>query len=464
MNLRWITLAALVAASCTGLGIASPAGAALANVQWNPLATTGAPPADGGLMAYDAASHQMIFFGGGAVTPGNSYSNETWQLTGSSWTQLSPVNSPSPRQYSSMAYDPATGTIVLFGGSSGGTLSGHTWTWNGSTWSQVTTSTGPSPREGASLAYDPATGTMILFGGLDNSGGYLNDTWSWDGSSWSQMAITSPTSPSPRFLASLAYDPATQTMVLFGGNSAGTDDGDTWVLNTSAGYWLQVPSTPSPLPRNSASFVYDPATGTDILFGGNNPNQGLADTWSWSDGQWTQLSPTQYPSARYGAAMEYNPSLSEMELFGGIAAGSGLPLTDTLTLSATPNPPSQTTPSATNGQLTVNFTPSNLSGSGTVTSFEVFVSTTSGGENYQSTPAATCGAPATSCTVNGLTNGQTYYATVEAVNSVGASPPSNQESVTVGVAPSISAATITGTPSVGQTLTAHSSGVTGTPT
>ena len=64
-----------------------------------------------------------------------------------------------------MAYDPATGTVVLFGGTGHGALLGDTWTWNGTTWTQQTPATSPPARESASMAYDAATGTVVLFGG-----------------------------------------------------------------------------------------------------------------------------------------------------------------------------------------------------------------------------------------------------------------------------------------------------------
>jgi hypothetical protein len=75
-----------------------------------------------------------------------------------------------------MAYDAATHTVVLFGGFNGGALLDDTWTWNGSDWTQQHPATSPSARETTSVAYDGATGTVVLFGG-NGSEGALGDTW-----------------------------------------------------------------------------------------------------------------------------------------------------------------------------------------------------------------------------------------------------------------------------------------------
>ena len=63
-----------------------------------------------------------------------------------------------------MAYDAATGTIVLFGGAASRLLR-DTWTWDGSTWTKQAPATSPPARSAASMAYDAATGTIVLFGG-----------------------------------------------------------------------------------------------------------------------------------------------------------------------------------------------------------------------------------------------------------------------------------------------------------
>ncbi len=85
--------------------------------------------------------------------------------------------------------------MVLFGGLNGGSDLNDTWTWDGSAWSQPvdpgctsSCTSSPAVRSGASMAYDPATGNMVLFGGL-NGGSDLNDTWTWI------QVVTAPGSP-----------------------------------------------------------------------------------------------------------------------------------------------------------------------------------------------------------------------------------------------------------------------------
>ena len=102
------------------------------------------------------------------------------------WMRLSPAKSPPPRLNGSMAYDPATGQLVLFGGAKAKALN-DTWVWNGRTWTQLSPKSRPSPRFGAALAYDAATKQLLLFGGQTNALIY-NDTWEWTGSTWRKLS------------------------------------------------------------------------------------------------------------------------------------------------------------------------------------------------------------------------------------------------------------------------------------
>src|SRR5215472_13400116 len=62
------------------------------------------------------------------------------------WVQLSPTNSPPPRSYLAMTYDPVSGKIIVFGGFDGNGYLNDTWEFNGITWTQVTTNTPPPAR------------------------------------------------------------------------------------------------------------------------------------------------------------------------------------------------------------------------------------------------------------------------------------------------------------------------------
>jgi hypothetical protein len=90
-------------------------------------------------------------------------------------------------------------------------------------WTRQAPAASPSALAGASMAYDAATSTVVLFGGDT----LLRDTWTWDGSTWTKQAPAS--SPPGRFGASMAYDAATGNVVLFGGNKGGPRPlNDTW--------------------------------------------------------------------------------------------------------------------------------------------------------------------------------------------------------------------------------------------
>ena len=196
-----------------------------------------------------------------------------------------------------MAYDAATGNVVLFGGRNkeGYDLS-DTWTWDGSTWTKQAPAASPPAREIASMAYDAATRNIVLFGGyVLHINGMLGDTWTWDGSTWTKQHPAAH--PLARRDASMAYDAATRNIVLLGGESQeGSDLSDTW---TWAGLtWTKQAPAASPPAREFASMGYDAATGNIVLFGGGVSESNLGDTWTWDGLTWTKQVPTASPYAR----------------------------------------------------------------------------------------------------------------------------------------------------------------------
>jgi hypothetical protein len=458
-------------------------------------------------MAYDPATGNMVLFGGYNGTTG--YLNDTWTYNGTTWTQVvgtsgctnSCTNSPSARNSASMAYDPATGNMVLFGGLGSSSYLNGTWTYNGTTWTQVddssdlgctTACTSSPPLRGyASLAYDPATGNMVLFGGLGSS--YLNDTWTYGyppgaGTTWAQQSPT--TSPPTRFLASLAYDPATGNMVLFGG-SGSSNLNDTWTWNGST--WTQADGsgctntcTTSPSARSQASMAYDPATGNMVLFDGSGNIGNLNDTWTYQATATVPAAPTGVAgtsgangqsvvtwsaptsdggSAITGYTVEYSATSGgtyaaasmctdvnaltctvtglangtgyyfEVEAINSVGTGplssASAVATPPATIPAAPTGVAGT--SGANGQSVVTWTVPTSDGGSAITGYTVESSTTSGG-TYAAASMCT-NVNALSCTVTGLTNGTSYYFEVEAINAVGTGALSSPSAVATPAAP-----------------------------
>jgi hypothetical protein len=131
----------------------------------------------------------------------------------------------------------------------------------------------PSARRDAAIAYDAATQNVVLYGGCCAAkGAALSDTWIWNGSTWTKQTPTR--SAGPRDGARMAYDAVTLGVVLFGG----ADTNDTWSWNGAT--WFKLATTTTPSARDDAALTYDDATQSIILFGGVTPsNAVLADTW-----------------------------------------------------------------------------------------------------------------------------------------------------------------------------------------
>lgn len=205
-------------------------------------------------LAYDAASRTMILFGDSAgnsdAQPATHLGPETWSWNGSHWTYLPAATSPPALRDPAMAYDAATHDIVLFGGapvSTDGTTAtfgsptAETWLWNGSTWTEASTASAPPARYGASMAFDPELSANVLFGGVTGdvmtqppSGPVTvyDDMWTWNGTTWAQLRPALV--PLGRFYSQMTYDSTHHELVLFGGSlNAHADANDTWVFRSS---------------------------------------------------------------------------------------------------------------------------------------------------------------------------------------------------------------------------------------
>jgi len=262
-------------------------------------------------MAYDPAIGQMVLFGG--LNSSQTALDDTWTFDGSTWTEQSPAASPPALDAASMAYTP-NGDLFLYGGAlANGSDSNVTYFYHDNSWYEASVTASPPPLNYASMVYDPTLGDLVLFGGFDSASGQaLDETWIYNGTTWTELSPS--TSPPARYSAEMAYDPATEQVVLFGGNTETSAFDDTWTFNGTT--WTEQQPSASPPADNGGRMVYDAALGEVVLFGGENPNGVVASPWAYNGSTWIEQSPAASPPARVLASMDYDPAVG-LVLFGG---------------------------------------------------------------------------------------------------------------------------------------------------
>ncbi len=190
----------------------------------------------------------------------------------------------------------------------------------GCAWTKNTPAGSPPPLAWPAMAYDPARDRTILFGGAPSifGGGLTNRTWAWDGSTWTELFPSS--SPSARWTHGMVYDDARQRIVLFGGLSgsgSGSELSDTWEWDGAN--WTQITTSTSPPPRGvHGALAYDSTRRRVVLRGGGvvpgvSP---LGDTWEYDGTAWTEVTGTG-PSARVAPGMAFDRTRGRVVLFGG---------------------------------------------------------------------------------------------------------------------------------------------------
>lgn len=199
--------------------------------------------------------------------------------------------------------------------------------------------------EGAHLAFDVNANRTVLFGGSNNGSVARNETWLWDGTGQGAWTQAQPTlSPPARSHGAMVFDEANQRVLLFGGIayvpfSPPTIFADTWEwqwTGTAPEYGIWTPLSPSTTPfrRYGHAMAYDPARQRTVLYGGrqdtNPATPPLGDAWEFdrsaNGGTWRQLtswnslpaySALPSPSDRWQCEMAYDVRRSEMLVCGG---------------------------------------------------------------------------------------------------------------------------------------------------
>ncbi|HZI62642.1 MAG TPA: Ig-like domain repeat protein, partial [Pyrinomonadaceae bacterium] len=215
-------------------------------------------------------------------------------------------------------------------------------------WSELSpTGTGPSTATCAPSSVADNDGRLIVFARTGcGTGG--NEVWVLNGAdglggtpSWTLVASGGPPG---RHAQTAAYDPVGNKLIVFAGCAGGCLPtlNDVWVLSNANGQggpavWTQLtPSGAPPATRNHAAGAYDPASNRLIIFGGQNGSgvvagQTFADVWVLSNANgsggtpaWTQLATSGvFPLGQYQARAFYDSNTNRFSVAGGARSDTG---------------------------------------------------------------------------------------------------------------------------------------------
>jgi len=428
-------------------------------------------------MAYDSTQDRVLLFGGTELV-GSMFvwKNDTWALSlaKKTWTNTHPSTSPPPRGGASATYNSVSEVGLVFGGTNtfANTSSGYfndTWAYNATAnaWSNVTPLESPSPRILSVLAYDPIADRTVLFGGAPGSGIPYADAWAFQYSR-----------PPPSFPPS---EPRNLTAV--GGNSQVVLTWEAPALNGSApvtNYRIYRGTTPGGESRlttlgnvftytdsavaNGVTYYYE-ATAISSAGEGPKSNETFATPTTVpfaprsliaaaGDGQ--VILRWEAPASNGGSAItnysvyrgtssgaetlviKLGPVLTHIdsglangqpyyyEVTANNSVGEGPKSSEaSATPAAVPSEPQGLTATAAEGQVTLSWTAPASNGGSAITGYKLYRGTSSGTETFLTSVGLSL-----VYTDGGLTNGQTYYYKVSAVNSAGESPQSSEASAT----------------------------------
>ena len=323
---------------------------------WTERTAVGSKPSPrfGHATAFDGSRGKVLLFGGLDVSTGGALT-DLWEMdpTTFAWTMRS-TNAKDfwywGQMYASLVSDDVGGLLVLVaganvgpptgtGGASGSrdTGIGDRASGDRNVWEldpRKALFTDRSPGSGVpdhisnpAFSYNPVTGKTYLYGGthrdyVHQEGYSLDELCAWDGMAWSCPAAESSTLPHAG--AAMAYDPARNALIVFGG----IDYNDTWEFSAD-GKWTQLQPVRSPSPVSRARMVTDTTRKKILLFGGIGTSwSSTSDVWEW-DGvtmNWTKRTPTtsyNLPAARTDPVLTYDEGQEKLFLFDGQSYNSG---------------------------------------------------------------------------------------------------------------------------------------------
>src|SRR5580700_3811084 len=257
-----------------------------------------------------SSSSRSGFFGGEVVSVIRGSSLRRWRdwEPATSQMRLTTMSSEVPASRWSRPVV-GIGVVVVIGAALGAVFGIRAVAGNGS----APGAGQPSARSGAAMAYDAATQSIVLFGGQNRSRN-LADTWIWDGSAWTQAHPQ--TSPPALNDAQMTYDPVTRDVILVGTSqpsgvelpiacsSGSGSSGSGSTGSGSSGSSSSKTTVPPPTLPDIAPVPTATANATGTTVSSSLCGTSLAPkaaTWLWNGSTWSKFSGST-PLAEFGSA------------------------------------------------------------------------------------------------------------------------------------------------------------------
>ncbi|GEM_PF-5287065 len=272
-------------------------------------------------------SRQVLCFGG-EQNPALTFLDDVMLLPVDAkkpeWKKLE-CKGPSARAYASMAVDPATDKVYLFGGFQNDML-GDLWTLEPSKrqWSQLKTKGGPGPRDAASLVFVPDAkkgDRLFLIGGLESFSPLKSTSEVWILDLKTMAWSRGPDFPYPAFLmgAALRSKPDIHQIWVCGGQG---NQGVVEVLDLGAAKpeWKVDKKTHVPL-LSAHVMIYDAGRDALFLHGGAEHPQGDSGTLVVIPCAKPVAGPAGEIEKRAYHAGSWDPKTGTLYLMGGVLGG-----------------------------------------------------------------------------------------------------------------------------------------------
>ena len=196
-------------------------------------------------------------------------------------------------------------------------------------WDNISASGSPDARENHGSSYDPASNKLFIFGG-NSASGYLNDIWSLDLGSmtWEEIPVTNAIMPSARHTPEMMFNPDENTLLMWSGQTSTSLLNDVWQFDLSDSTWTELfpdgAVDGQVRQRYGGASIYDRQTRNIVNFAGFTVIGRLKDIFRFSLDSltWVKESRNPRPIERCLHAGAYAEDRRKLVIFGGQSGGN----------------------------------------------------------------------------------------------------------------------------------------------